>query len=253
MGKNPAFLFYPMDWQRDLEEHPLEIEGAWIRICCKLWWSETRGEMTKSLSQWARILREKNKKTEKILQYLSKNGVATITYLDNQNVTIISRRMVKDEKIRQIRREVGKLGGNPNLKKLEIPLDNQSSNQNGGSSVSVSVSVSDFISSKEEPFEIPTEEQIEIPTKDEIENQSVTKLKQSIENLSKALYDEGIFTEIHAFKNRLIKSKANLRAIVHTLTRCYTKKPDDPWAYCISIMKVEDANFNERDYAKAAG
>ena len=142
-GKNPAFLFYPSDWQRDLEEHPLEIEGAWIRICCKLWWSETRGEMTKPLEQWARILRENRKKTEKILNYLSKNGVASITFLDNQNITIISRRMVKDEKLREIRREVGKLGGNPKLKISSNVLLNQNNNQNNQSSVSVSVSVSD--------------------------------------------------------------------------------------------------------------
>ena len=25
IGKNPAFQFYPGDWARDLEEHPLEI------------------------------------------------------------------------------------------------------------------------------------------------------------------------------------------------------------------------------------
>lgn len=146
MGKNPAFLFYPSDWQRDLEEHPLEIEGAWIRICCKLWWSETRGQMTKSLQQWARILREKEKNCEKILKYLSKNGVATINFLDNQNVEIISRRMIKDERIRQIRREVGKKGGNPllkqNAKGVGYPKLNQSHNQKCPSSVSVSVSVS---------------------------------------------------------------------------------------------------------------
>ena len=52
MGKAPAFQLYVMDWARDLEEHPLEIEGAWIRICCKLHW--TGGELTKSCEQWAR-------------------------------------------------------------------------------------------------------------------------------------------------------------------------------------------------------
>ncbi|MFA5160144.1 MAG: hypothetical protein WC484_06525 [Candidatus Omnitrophota bacterium] len=125
MGKSPAFQFYPNDWSRDLEEHPLEIEGAWIRILCKLWWSETRGQMTKTLDQWARILREKNKKTEKILQYFFKNHIADGQYLDNQNITIISRRMVRDFEISKIRQEVGKLGGNPGLKKIRENLDNQ--------------------------------------------------------------------------------------------------------------------------------
>lgn len=133
MGKTPAFQFYPNDWNRDMEEHPLEIQGAWIVLLCKLWWSETRGEATKSLSEWARILREKTKKTEKILNFLKEKHIANIEFLDNQNITIISRRMVKDFKISQIRRRVGKLGGNPGLKKIEENnknLVNQTDNQN---------------------------------------------------------------------------------------------------------------------------
>ena len=136
MGKNPAFQFYPNDWNRDMEEHSLEIQGAWIVLLCKLWWSETRGEATKSLYEWARVLREKNKKTEKILHFLQEKSVADIHFLDNQNITIISRRMVKDNKISLIRQEVGKLGGNPGLKKIEEnrkKLVNQSPNQNNQS------------------------------------------------------------------------------------------------------------------------
>ena len=144
MGKNPAFLFYPSDWQRDLEEHPLEIEGAWIRICCKLWWSETRGSATKSLKQWARILRETPRKTEKIFDYFLQHSIADLVK-QNSTITITSRRMVKDEKIREIRVKAGKMGGNPGLKKIKenkVLLNqnsNQSSNQKDRSSVSVSV------------------------------------------------------------------------------------------------------------------
>jgi len=142
MGKNPAFLFYPNDWNRDMEEHPLEIQGAWIVLLCKLWWSETRGEATKNLEEWARILREKKKKTEKILHFLQEKNIASVHFLDNQNITIISRRMVKDCRISKIRQEVGRLGGNPGLKKIEENrkvLDNQIDNQNNQSPVPVPV------------------------------------------------------------------------------------------------------------------
>jgi hypothetical protein len=54
--------------------------------------------------------------------------------------------MVRDYKISQLRREVGKLGGNPNLIKQKKDLDNQTDNQNLTPSVSVSVSVSDSVS-----------------------------------------------------------------------------------------------------------
>lgn len=142
MGKNPAFLFYPGDWTRDLDDQDLEVEGAWIRICCRLWWSDTRGQATKPIREWARILRKTEKKTTEILKILIEKGIASGSVLDNQNSTIISRRMVKDNEISKIRREVGKLGGNPNLKKSSTELLNQSDNQNPTLSVSVSVSSS---------------------------------------------------------------------------------------------------------------
>jgi len=117
---------------RDMEEYPLEIHGAWVVILCKLWWSETRGEATKTLDEWTRILREKKKKTEKILHFLHEKNIANVHFLDNQNpnqnVTITSRRMVKDYEISLLRQRVGKLGGNPGLKKIKENgqnLDNQ--------------------------------------------------------------------------------------------------------------------------------
>ena len=96
MGKAPAFQFYVMDWSRDLEEHPLEIEGAWIRICCKLHW--TAGELTKTHEQWARILRVDLGKTNEILGYLQQEGICDIVTDDNKKVTVISRRMKKEYK-----------------------------------------------------------------------------------------------------------------------------------------------------------
>jgi len=125
MGKNPAFQFYPSDWTRDLDDQDIEVEGAWIRIICRLWWSEKRGESTKPLREWARILRKTEQKTSKIFQILFEKGIASGDVLDNQNVTIISRRMVRDYEISQIRKAVGKLGGNPGLKKIQENLDNQ--------------------------------------------------------------------------------------------------------------------------------
>jgi hypothetical protein len=140
MGKNPASLFYWGDWTRDLDDQELEVEGAWIRICCRLFWSETPGQATKSLREWSRILRKSEKKTMKIFQILFAKCIPSGSILDNQNITIICRRMVRDHKISQLRREVGKLGGNPNLIKRKENLDNQIDNQILTPSVSVSVS-----------------------------------------------------------------------------------------------------------------
>ena len=62
-GKAPSIQFYVNDFSRDMEEHPLEIVGAWILIICKLKWSDTPGELSKSLFQWSRILHETEVKT----------------------------------------------------------------------------------------------------------------------------------------------------------------------------------------------
>lgn len=252
MGKNPCFLFYPSDWERDVAQHPLEIGGAWMLILCSLFWEG--GGATKTLPEWAKIIRENQKKTQEILEYLSQKSICD---LDNQNgnITIISRRMMRDIEIREIRKIAGKKGGNPALKKetIDSGLLNQNTNQNVSKnqtprararSLSVSSSVSDKALKAED-------ERFTLPSKEEISESSNPKLLSSIENLSKHLYEGNIFPEVHAFKNLCLKNKANLRAVVHTLTRCAVAKPTTPWAYCVSIMQKEDGNFNARDYTKS--
>jgi len=157
MGKQPAFQFYPGDWTRDLDDQDLEIEGAWIRIICRLWWSDTPGEATKTIREWARILRKTEKKTREIFQILIEKHIASgdllLNQKDNQTATIICRRMVSDWRISQIRKEVGKLGGNPSLFKKPEILDNQSSNQKPTPSSSSSSSSSSNLNIKEEERE----------------------------------------------------------------------------------------------------
>jgi len=104
MGKSPAFQFYPNDWSRDLEEHPLEIEGAWIRICCKLWWSETRGILAKTMEQWAKILRTNKVDAERLITYIENEQIGDVKRNGNGYVTLVSRRMVRDEKTRELTR-----------------------------------------------------------------------------------------------------------------------------------------------------
>lgn len=92
VNKAPSDSFYWQDWARDLEEHPLEIEGAWIRICCKLWFSETRGRLSRTLEQWGRILRVPPERAEYILGYIGDENIGTVTFC-HKNVTVECRRM----------------------------------------------------------------------------------------------------------------------------------------------------------------
>jgi hypothetical protein len=125
MIKKPSFDFYPIHWRRDLDDCPLEIEGAWIRICCRLWDSDTIGKATKSLDEWARVLRRTEKKSMKILKILIDSHVASGEILDNQNITIICRRMMRDDRVSKIRSKAGKLGGNPAFRKRKDDCGNQ--------------------------------------------------------------------------------------------------------------------------------
>jgi len=103
MGKLPYFPFYPNDWSRDLEEHPLEIEGAWIRICCKLWWSESRGILTRTILQWSRILSVTQVKAKELFLYIKTEKIGDVE-IANDNITVSCRRMLQDDKNRELNR-----------------------------------------------------------------------------------------------------------------------------------------------------
>ena len=135
MGKNPAFQFYPSDWVRDLEEHPLEIEGAWIRICCKLWWSETRGSLTKNIDQWAKILRSYQQDAERILNYIGNERIGDVITDANGNITVKSRRMIRDEKDRE--NNTLRQRRFQDKKKYNAPITEQSQRSSSSSSTSV--------------------------------------------------------------------------------------------------------------------
>lgn len=107
MGKTPSDQFYYGDWERDMGEHPHEMGGAWMLILSRLWFSENRGQASKNLNQWSKILRVSTEEALKILQYLKNKKIATIPIdltQPNGQITIISRRQVKDEKSRKSNR-----------------------------------------------------------------------------------------------------------------------------------------------------
>ena len=136
MGKQPAFQFYPNDWSRDLEEHPLEIEGAWIRICCKLWWADERGKLHRTIEQWARILRIPSSDAIRIINYIKDYNIGNVTCNAdvtqcNSSVTVINRRMYREHKDREntrlrVRRHRKKRNGN-GISNANITLPSSSS------------------------------------------------------------------------------------------------------------------------------
>ena len=114
MTKLPYIALYVNDWGRDLEEHPLEIEGAWLRIVCKLWWEGGSGFAIKSHEAWSKILRISEEKTTEILKYIKDKNIGNIRFSENGDgkpmAEVICRRMERDWKLRKDRSKAGLKG-----------------------------------------------------------------------------------------------------------------------------------------------
>jgi len=126
--KLPWAKFFYDDWAMDLRLHPMEIEGAWIRICCQLYRETTRGKATKPLEQWARVLITSEEKTKEILDYLRDQNIGDISEDNagtNANITVISRRIVKDEKEREGNRLRQKRHQDKKKEEAEDPPESQ--------------------------------------------------------------------------------------------------------------------------------
>ncbi len=152
--KLPSFQFYPGDWMKDpaLRSVSLEARGLWIDMLCLLFESGRRGYLQHATGkpvqeeQLARMTGCSARQVSRLSQELENSGVFSRTEHD----TIYSRRMVKDEQVRQVRSSAGKLGGNPQIagKTVDFCLSknqanpNHRSNQNGGFSSSTSSSSS---------------------------------------------------------------------------------------------------------------
>src|SRR5260363_9427 len=107
--KRPSFQFYHAEWRKDsaLQSCSIAARGLWIEMMCIMHECEPYGYLSinghaMNAAQLARLVGE-----------FEKAGVFSRT----ETGCIYSRRMVNDERIRTVRAESGKLGGNPDLLK----------------------------------------------------------------------------------------------------------------------------------------
>lgn len=149
MNKLPAFQFYPSDWRSDNGVQSLSYfeRGVWFEILCLMHESEQRGKLLLNGKPMpddalARLLGLDKQILTKTLTTLLDYGVAS----RDTDGTLINRRMIRDEILRQIRTEAGKKGGNPNLVNQNSTKTKNEVNQNSTPSSSSSSS-----SKKEKP------------------------------------------------------------------------------------------------------
>jgi hypothetical protein len=118
-GKLPAFQFYVGDWRKDPGVQSLDYEtrGIWFEMICLMHESDERGVLLlngKPMPEaaLANLLRLDNQKLTTTLTTLLTYGVAKSRPEDG---AIFCKRMVNDEKLRQVRKAAGSMGGNPLL------------------------------------------------------------------------------------------------------------------------------------------
>lgn len=151
MVKRPAFQFYPSDWRKDpsLSVCSLAARGLWIEMMCIAHEAEEYGVLAlngkpMTEAQLARMVGESPKAVKDMLTELEDAGV----FSRRDDGSIYSRRMVKDEHIRNVRATAGRLGGNPKLvegldkqkrKQSPTPSSSSSASANSGTDVPAAV------------------------------------------------------------------------------------------------------------------
>jgi len=156
--KRPSFQFYPADWRKDPGVQALNFHdrGVWFEMLCLMHESQQRGKLTLNgrpmpEEALARLLGLDKQNLTRALSTLSDFGVSAVC---PESGAIMSKRMVRDEALTEIRRNAGKLGGNPSLL-------NQTANQkpttpvNQNPTPSSSSSSSSPKSKKEESLTLP--------------------------------------------------------------------------------------------------
>lgn len=111
--KRPSFQFYPADWRKDpaLAACSLAARGLWMELLCIAHESERYGFLSingkpMTPAQLARIVGETPALVTKLLREIEEAGVLS----RSEDGVIFSRRMVRDEELRNIRAANGVKG-----------------------------------------------------------------------------------------------------------------------------------------------
>jgi hypothetical protein len=144
--KAPAFMFYVGDWMKDPAVRRLSLvnRGIWIDLLCFMFESERRGELVGTAEQLARLAGCTRLEMDSFLAEVKQVDLCDFRFgneerLDgNGEITLINRRMVRDEKARrdnanrQARWKTRQRGD------TEVTTDSQKSNRSSSSSSSSS-------------------------------------------------------------------------------------------------------------------
>jgi hypothetical protein len=102
MGKIPALNFYPGDWFREtgLSMTDLKTKGAWIEMLLRMFDAPERGKLQGTPEDFCQMLHCSDDDFSHIINEIKSKKIADVTFHDGI-VTVINRRMRRDEKDRE--------------------------------------------------------------------------------------------------------------------------------------------------------
>lgn len=130
--KRPSFQFYPGDWLRDtaLRTCSVGARGLWIDMICLMHEGSVYGylKVGSKVILPSNLARMVGATLDEIEGWLSELEIAGV-YSKDEDGCIYSRRMIRDEKIRESRAAGGSKGGNPALLHPEQKVGNKVENK----------------------------------------------------------------------------------------------------------------------------
>lgn len=119
MGKQPYIPIYIGDWEQDTNCLSPLAEFALLKLVFKLFKSEKRGIFIANYRTLSLLFKSNIDDTKQIFQELIDNNILNISSLKDDKFEIISRRMMREANISEIRSNVGKSGGRGNKKQTK--------------------------------------------------------------------------------------------------------------------------------------
>ncbi len=153
MGKAPASQFYWGDLKRDVEYHLMSFEarGIWVEMLTCMWDARERGKIEGTLENLAGLLGCPQDRLQKAIEEVNVTKTGDVTNR-NGNVTIINRRMFREEKQKEsIRYRVRKYREKTIVTPKYSNVTPQSSSSSS-SSKNINIPDSVFLSSLKEKY-----------------------------------------------------------------------------------------------------
>jgi len=246
--KAPAFQLYAADFYMDTLTWETDDIGVYFCLLMAEWVNGPLEDDTRKLAKIAKKTHQKFiKNFSKISHKFSVNSDGKLVNLRLEEERERQNQFHNSRKSGGIK-TASKRWGNRKDDSSAISSANSSANSSRVGLLSSSSSSIKDKTIKAEAAGLP----LEIPSKEIISEAAIPKIENDIQAVCEKLYEEKKFPAVFAFKNAAIKQQKNVRAVLHTLSRCYISDPKDPWAFCAKILQMESMNYNARDHQKTS-